>query len=105
MGAVRDDLTFTAYALRLGYEVLGHGAFPLGTANFVAGIPQDSVQFVKGNVHVWLTSRGWRVGLLKDGLFVRAQEDDFHRRLPAALEAGVKVAAEHAPAVVAGRAT
>jgi hypothetical protein len=85
-GKIRDDLTLAACAISLGYKI-GN----LTSAHFVAGIPQNGLQFERGDVHVWETSRGWRVAKLKEGKFPPAEAGDFHRNLLTALENGAEL--------------
>lgn len=82
---IRDDLTLAAYAVSLGYSI------DFASAHFVAGIPQNGLRFSKGDVHVWETSRGWRMTKLVDGMFTMPQDSDFYKNLLSALEDGAEV--------------
>lgn len=87
MSKLRDDLALTAYALMLGFEVKGHSDVALSFTHFNDdGIPSDGLQFAIGDMHVWDTARGWRVGRLWGGLFEKSTDSSFYTKLKAALD-------------------
>ncbi len=91
---IRDDLVLAAYAVAgLGYTIQNDPGMA-HPPRFIAGIPQNGLQFVKGDVHIWSTSRGWRVARLVDGLYPKAQDSEFYSNLLPALEDGAELAAE-----------
>lgn len=40
-------------------------------------VPHDTVSFIKGDIHVWLTEKAWRIAKLVDGYYAnhRSQPD------------------------------
>lgn len=92
---LRDDLALAAYAVMLGYELRGYLDVDLKTAGASAlfaedGIPGDGLQFKLGDINVWFTARGWRVGRLVEGRYEKPGDADFHHKLKAALDEGVR---------------
>src|SRR5690348_11752793 len=87
----RDDLKLAAYAVSLGFGLLGSPG-QLSPAQFDDdGIPPpDSIQFVIGDVHVWNTARGWRVSRLVDGSYAKPSDSDFFDKLKHALDEGAR---------------
>ena len=89
-GQLRDDLMLAAYAVSLGFEVCPYqsGGKVTPAAFDDAGIPHDSLQFVLGDVSVWMTARGWRVARVVDGLFEKPNDSQFYAKLKDALDEG-----------------
>lgn len=87
-GVPREDLTLTAYALSLGFEIRAHLDLDLHPSDFDDnGIPSDSLQFRIGDVHVWDTARGWRSSrFLPGGTYEKPTDSDFYRKLKDALD-------------------
>lgn len=89
--SLRDDLALAAYAVSLGYELRGHLDAQLNITAFDStGIPPDSLQFIIGDVHVWCTTRGWRVSRLVGDVFPRPTDSDFFPKLKHALDEGAR---------------
>jgi len=87
---MRDDLKLTAYALYLDYTIAGHYGSPLHQHDFnAAGVPDDSLTFNRGSIHVWSTANGWRVAQRGvDNRYPKPQPTDFHKHLKDALDRG-----------------
>jgi hypothetical protein len=91
----RDDLLLAAYAIALGFEILGgRHAEKLCCDHFndTTGIPADSLSFERttpdGNgVVVWQTDRGWRVARLLPTGYEKPTPESFHPKLKDALDA------------------
>lgn len=67
---LRDDVRLAAYAVSIGFELRAENGSALGSATFnYDGTPADTIWFVIGDVHVWLTAGGWRVSRLVDDVF------------------------------------
>ncbi len=88
-GTRRIDLALSAYAIALGFTVCGHMSVPLTPDLFDDdGIPRESLQFTIGDIMIWETARGWRVGRLVDAHFLPPQDADFFQSLKLALDEG-----------------
>lgn len=94
--AIRDDLTLAAFAVANGFTLGIDRGRAFGPGVFDAtGIPHDGLTFERDGVHVWATSRGWRVAKLAGDRFPPPAPGDFHARLLPALRAAI--AAGEAP--------
>lgn len=97
---MRKDLKLAAFAVALGYRlgIAGsNGPRDFGPDRFDStGVPHDSLSFDLGPVSVWNTARGWRVGRVQDGYYLKPTPEDFHgENLNKALRAGAELAAKH----------
>lgn len=95
---IRDDLTLAAFAVANGFTLqtdrMSERGDKIGPQHFDAvGIPHDGLQFTLGPVHVWNTSRGWRVSKLQGDRFPKPSPDEFHGKLINALKAAIALAA------------
>jgi hypothetical protein len=78
---MRDDLALAAYAVHIGYTIKAK--------KFDSqGIPHDGLSFTCGDVTVWETAWGWRVGKLENDRYCPPSPDKFFKKLKAALDAG-----------------
>lgn len=81
-----------AYAVSIGYTICNPQNKPIEPTRFDedSGIPKWELQFTIGDVSVWLTARGWRVGRLVNGVFETATDSDFYSKLKPALDEGAR---------------
>lgn len=91
---IRDDLTLAAFAAANGFTIQTDSMTERGDRiapkHFDAmGIPHDGLQFTLGAVHVWHTSRGWRVSCLQGDRFPKPTTEEFHGKLINALRAAL----------------
>ncbi len=86
--ANRPDLVYAAYAVARGFTINPGRVYV--DADYVRGIPRDTLHFTLGEQNVWLTALGWRVGRLDTvrEVYDRPREDreDFSNDVLTALE-------------------
>ena len=59
---LRDDLALFSYAVEQGFMAKTN-------SRIVAGVPQDSLSFHKGNKIIWQSRLGWRCADIVDGYY------------------------------------
>lgn len=80
---LRQDLRLAAFAACSGFSIRDNAG--MAAPEFVDGIPTDSLSFVLGAWHVWLTDRGWRAARLVDGRYEPPVPSQFFSSLLKAL--------------------